>query len=245
MRAGAPSVLLDKRLVLPLLLLVASISGGIKLHGTLRLRHQASRHAERNAKLGSLNLQLVAEKEGLQAMLGRIYARQSQAAVAGVGAAAEFTDAANAIYHQLHDRGELLAGKEALLWQKELELEEHKRLVSARAQVETELARFVNLLALQCVNLRLQVPDGLAKRPYVTINVARRIASQAGLRGNATFTSPHGGSTFSFLLKKSPSAEPRTQGEEEQLAAEGAAMLQRDVEDGLALLSRRPPATSE
>jgi len=241
MRASAPSVVLDKRLVLPLLLLVLSIAGGIKLHGAIRLRHQASRHHERNVKLGGMNQQLVAEKDSLQEMLRAIYARQSKGAVAGVAAATEFTEAANLIYHQLHDRGELLADKESLLWQKELELEETKRLVTARAHVETELAQYVNLLALQCLKHGLAVPAGLAKRPYVTVQVARQILFNE-TSGNASSNSMHGNSTFSFLLKKGPNTEARTQAEEERLAAEGASMIEKDVEDGLALLSKRPTA---
>lgn len=43
---------LDKRLVLPLVLVVLGIAGGIKLHGHLQLKETVKRHELRSAQVG-------------------------------------------------------------------------------------------------------------------------------------------------------------------------------------------------
>jgi hypothetical protein len=228
---SARFVFLEKRLLLPLVLLALAFAGGIKLHGHLHLKRQRDWHAERNSRVQDMNQRLQDEKSELQEMMARIRVEQG---MSGLSAATAFTDQANAVYNQLHDRGELLASKEVLLWEKELELEETRKLVTARAMLETEMAQYINILAHDLVTLGHPVPSGLARRPYVSLDVARRIA---GTAAGSDLHSPQ----FSFLLR--PEAKPRsapTSEDEENLAAEGALMLQGAVaEEGLALLSKR------
>jgi len=229
---SAKFIFLDKRLILPLVLVVLAFAGGIKLHGHLHFKRQRERHSERNSRVQEMNGRLHAEKMELQEMMARIRAEQG---TSGLSAATAFTDHAHAVYNQLHDRGELLASKEKLLWEKELELQETRRLVSARAMLETEMAQYINIMAEDLVFLNLPVPSGLARRPYVSLGVSRRITSG----GSGKIEGDH---QFSFLLRaeKKPDSAPTSQLQEELLAAEGTLFLHgAGAEEGLALLSKR------
>lgn len=244
------SVLLDKRHLAPIIIVVLSIFVGIKMHGHLRIREAAKRHGERNARVREMNSRLVAEKEQIKDLMGRI---QNSKTVKSpqLAEATEFKNAAEAIYTSLQERGDLLASKEELLWTKEMEIIETRRLMSARQQIETEMAQFVNALASSLVDHNLTIPSGLASKPYVAASIVRRILGDSHSRfadwSTGQFASMNGTSgdpQFSFLLKGKgvPSVAAEMTRSEEALVEQGLKKMMEtaNLEEGMALLSQRP-----
>ena len=238
-RTGSPFVLLDKRLVLPIFLVMLGIAGGIRLQGHLRLRHSRQRHSDRNDRVRLMNNQLVADNSelkkmmlGLQTTIPRSDGNGvSSSSQLGLSEAVSFSAAATLVYNQLHDRGELLSTKEELLWQKELELEETRKMVTERRILETEMAQFVNTLAMAALDINVTLPPGLARRPYVAQAVAQRE------KGGETQEAE-----FGFLLRASNRGhghKPAESSEAEALLA-ATQLTVEEQKDGLALLSARP-----
>jgi hypothetical protein len=179
-REGSVFVLLDKRHLFPLLIVALSIFGGIKLHAQLLIRESVKRHRERNAKVKIMNTRLIAEKDELKQLMKHIE-QNKKSDSNQLSEATEFKDAATAVFNSLQERGDLLASKEELLWAKELEIVETRRRMSARQEIETEMAQFINSMASTLIEHNCSIPSGLARKPYVAASVSRKILGVSGI----------------------------------------------------------------
>lgn len=219
-----PSFILDKRLLFPLILLTFGIFGGIKLHAHLRLNHVVLRQTETTQRVQDTNELLRSEKKELEQMLDGISNREG---IPGLSDATLFSDKASQVYEHLHERTELLKSKEELLWEKEMQIEEAKELMSARSGIETEMAQYINVMAHQMLSLNMSVPVGLGRKSYITNRVSK-------LMNNPNNSPPQ----FNFMLHQSKPEPRMTSSREKELAEQGASFQQGDKAlEGIALLS--------
>mmetsp|Transcript_32047 Transcript_32047/g.37662 ORF Transcript_32047/g.37662 Transcript_32047/m.37662 type:complete len:235 (-) Transcript_32047:27-731(-) len=232
MKKASLSVVLDKKYIIPLILLSLGIIGGIRLHAHLRLQHVVFRQNETSKKVQNMNEILKSEKNDLENMLDSI--RNSER-IPNLNDATAFSDKASQIFEHLYERTDLLTSKEELLWQKELEIEEAQVLVSARSGIETEMAKYINELILKLIAKNMTIPKGLSRRPYISNSVSKLLSTTN--RNNKT-------PEFNFMLQgtplnKVPSFQDLSPSKEDELAAAGASFLEGSkAEEGIALLSQ-------
>lgn len=223
------SFVLDKRLILPLVLLILGVFGGIKLHAHLRLNHMVLRQTETRQRVQDTNELLKSEKKELEQMLDGI---NNKGDIPGLNEATLFSDKASQIYEHLHERTELLTAKEELLWEKELQIEEVKVLMSARSGIETEMAQYINMMAHQMLSLNMSLPADLSRKPYVSVSNI--------LRDNEP--SPQFNFMMNYARRRKDAMSSMTSSRENELAAEGASFLHGDkAEEGIALLFHHDP----
>jgi hypothetical protein len=223
---------LDKRWLLPIVLLTLGMFGGIKLHSHLRLKQVIERQTETTIRVQHTNELLISEKTHLEDILDGIRNREG---IPGLSDATAFSAKASQVFQHLHERTELLASKEQLLWQKEMQLDEARALVTARSGVETEMAQFINVMAEKLISMNMTIPNGLSRKPFVSNRVARLIADR-----DRTPTPQ-----FNFMIQRTE-VYPSKLGElstsrEKELAVEGASILAEEwsLEEGLALLFQK------
>mmetsp|Transcript_2362 Transcript_2362/g.6881 ORF Transcript_2362/g.6881 Transcript_2362/m.6881 type:complete len:215 (-) Transcript_2362:279-923(-) len=196
-------VVVRKALMVPLGLLVLSCFAGVFVHSHLRIRAARKRLQERNSVVKATNAQLETEGAELRGLLSQaaaavgVVSSSSPALTSGgsLSAAERFTTNAQLIYDSLQARTELLASKEIELWKKEQELEEQREALNMLTNEETEMAGYISLLASRLLDSNLTLPKGLEDRPYLALDLAKRI------RGGRSSSK---GPLFSFMQQRSP-----------------------------------------
>ena len=168
---SSAKVVLRKSLLLYFLLFFASSIVALKLSSHLYLRRLKERAHSHLSRVRERNSRLTVEKAKLKEDVASLEAsEQRNSTDYGLSLqASEATKKMQEIFREQSLHAEVLIVKEELLRAKEKELVALRARKSERASLETEMAVYINELALRLYNMGLALPRGLSRRPYFSL----------------------------------------------------------------------------